>query len=191
MARRARREELLTVCAELFATKGIAATTVRDIGAAAGVHSGSLYHHFASKDAIVADVLAVFLEAVHRRFSTVVAEVDEPAARVRGFIRETLRVIEEHPHPTAMYQNDRQYLRDRGLLKPVDASSRAVRTYWMTAITDGIEVGVFRDDLPPEVFYRTMRDALWATPHWPDRADYAADEFAEVMADLFFSGYAT
>ena len=192
MARTAtRRDELLAVAAELFATKGIASTTVRDIGEAAGVHSGSLYHHFTSKDAIVADVLRALMDSVHRRFSAVAAQQASPADRVRSLVRETLRVIDDQPHATAMYQNDRQYLRERGLLAPVDESSRAVRGYWMDAIIEGVQAGVFRADLPPGLFYRTVRDTLWATPHWPQRQDYATDELAEILADLFFTGFAS
>jgi AcrR family transcriptional regulator len=50
---RDRRAVILARSAELFATRGVAATTVRDIGEAAGLLSGSLYHYFPSKDAIV------------------------------------------------------------------------------------------------------------------------------------------
>ena len=45
-----RREELLDLAATMFAQRGLRATTVRDIADAAGILSGSLYHHFASKE---------------------------------------------------------------------------------------------------------------------------------------------
>ena len=41
----------------MFARKGIGATTVREIADAVGVLSGSLYHHFESKDTIVDEIL--------------------------------------------------------------------------------------------------------------------------------------
>ena len=44
-----RREELLAIAASLFAERGFKNTTVRDIADAAGILSGSLYHHFDSK----------------------------------------------------------------------------------------------------------------------------------------------
>ena len=185
-----RRDEIMARAAELFARKGIAGTTVRDIGEVTGLFSGSLYHHFRSKHAIVAEILARYLDDIHTRFSAVVRRSDSPAQTVRGLILETLRVIEDHPHPTAIYQNDRRYLRDHGLLEPVDAASRKVRTYWLTAIEAGIAEGVFRDDIPAEVFYRTVRDTLWATVHWPGRARYSTTDFAAMMADLFFAGFA-
>ncbi len=184
-----RREEILALSAEMFATRGIAATTVRDIGEAAAVHSGSLYHHFRSKDVIVGEILGRFMADVQERFAAAVEAAATPADRVRGLIRETLRVIDDHPHATAMYQHDRQYLREHGLLDPVDDASRAVRGFWLDAIADGVADGTFRDDVPPEVFYRSVRDTLWATMHWTTRRGYDADEFAELMSRLFFDGF--
>lgn len=183
-----RRAAILACSAELFATRGVAATTVRDIGEAAGVLSGSLYHHFPSKDAIVGEVLSAFMEDIQHRFAEAARRAGTPEETVRRLVHETLAVIEEHPHPTAMYQNDRQYLRDRGLLEPVDSASRAVRSHWLEALEAGIADGTFRGDVPPEVFYRALRDTLWATMHWPNRKNFSTEEFADLLVDLFLHG---
>ncbi|WP_132879837.1 TetR/AcrR family transcriptional regulator [Tamaricihabitans halophyticus] len=179
----------MAVSAELFATKGIGPTTVRDIGEAAGVFSGSLYHYFRSKNAIVDAVLARFMDDIGSRFQAAVTRAGSPVAVVRALINETLLVIDDHPHPTKMYQNDRQYLRDNGLLERVDSASRAMRGFWLTAIRAGIADGSFRADIPPEVFYRSLRDTLWATMHWPNRSRYSTPEFAELISTLFFDGF--
>lgn len=186
-----RREKILAVSAELFATKGIASTTVRDIGEAADVFSGSLYHHFKSKNAIVAEILARYMNDIQRRFAEAVEHSQQPQEVLRGLILETLVIIEQHPHPTVIYQNDRRYLRDNGLLEPVDHASRSVREYWMTAIRAGVADGSLRDDIPAEVFYRSVRDSLWASMHWPIRGGYSTAEFANLLARLFFGGFAT
>lgn len=48
-----RRDELLELAAAMFAERGLRATTVRDIADSAGILSGSLYHHFSSKEEMV------------------------------------------------------------------------------------------------------------------------------------------
>ena len=53
-----RRQQILDTAAAVFAEKGIASTTVRDISEQVGIYSGSLYHHFKSKEEIVAGILA-------------------------------------------------------------------------------------------------------------------------------------
>lgn len=102
-----RREKILESSAELFARKGVATTTVREIGDAAGVFSGSLYHYFKSKNAIVAELMRGFITDIQLRFDQVEKTANDPEEVLRGLIRETLVVIELHPHPTAIYQNDR------------------------------------------------------------------------------------
>jgi AcrR family transcriptional regulator len=52
------REEILDASAELFATQGYAATSTRAIAEAVGIRQASLYYHFASKDQIMAELLA-------------------------------------------------------------------------------------------------------------------------------------
>lgn len=187
--RRARRGEILDIAAELFARKGVATTTVRDIGNAANIYSGSLYHFFASKDVMVAEILATFMDDVQRTFGDAVERAENPRAAVRGLIGATLDVIDRHPHATAIYQNDRAYLRDRGLLEPIDAASRGIRGFWMTALRQGVADGSFRDDVPAEVFYRSVRNTLWSTTHWPSRRTYRTDELAEIIWTMFFHGF--
>ena len=57
-----RRGELLAIAAQLFAERGLRETTVRDIADAAGILSGSLYHHFDSKESMVDEILRGFLD---------------------------------------------------------------------------------------------------------------------------------
>lgn len=52
-----RRQALLTAAAQLFRRKGFAATTTRDIAAAADMQSGSPFYHFKSKDALLYAVM--------------------------------------------------------------------------------------------------------------------------------------
>jgi TetR/AcrR family transcriptional regulator len=50
-------EEILFVAARLFASKGFGSTTTREIAHAAGLRQPSLFHYFASKEAILAELL--------------------------------------------------------------------------------------------------------------------------------------
>ena len=67
-----RREELLELAATMFAQRGLRATTVRDIADAAGILSGSLYHHFASKEEMVDEVLRTFLDWLFERYQRII-----------------------------------------------------------------------------------------------------------------------
>ena len=53
-----RRRKLMDGAAKLFRTQGFAATSTRDIAAAAGMHSGSPFYHFESKSALLYAVMS-------------------------------------------------------------------------------------------------------------------------------------
>jgi AcrR family transcriptional regulator len=81
-----RREVIMERAADLFAKQGVAATTVREIAEAVGILSGSLYHHFASKDAIVDAIVSSFMDDLVTRYSAVLASGTDPASRLRGLV---------------------------------------------------------------------------------------------------------
>ena len=101
-----RRELILSTAAEMFARKGLRATTVRGIADAVGMLSGSLYHHFPSKDAIVDEVLTRYLDAIRARYAVVLASGKGPAECLHDLVVTSLEAAEEHPHATAIYQNE-------------------------------------------------------------------------------------
>ena len=55
--RPSRREQILQAAAQLFAERGSRAVGVDDVGAAVGVTGPAIYRHFASKDAMLAEML--------------------------------------------------------------------------------------------------------------------------------------
>jgi len=70
-----RRVALLAAAASLFRRQGFAATTTRDIAAAAGMQSGSPFYHFKSKDALL---FAVMEEGMRTALSRQRAVVQAP-----------------------------------------------------------------------------------------------------------------
>lgn len=57
-----RRAQILSTAAELFARRGFHGVSVADLGAAVGISGPALYRHFASKDAMLAEMLVSISE---------------------------------------------------------------------------------------------------------------------------------
>src|SRR5436190_23445522 len=91
-----RRAELLLLAARLFAEKGFRATTVRDIADAAGVLSGSLYHHFDSKEAMVDELLGSFLDDLLTRYRAIAAAGDPPRQSLERLVEESFDTLPRH-----------------------------------------------------------------------------------------------
>ena len=58
-----RRQDILQQATQLFGSKGYGRTSIRDIAGAVGMLPGSVYYHFASKEALLA---AVYAESIDR-----------------------------------------------------------------------------------------------------------------------------
>ncbi|MFT4240928.1 MAG: TetR/AcrR family transcriptional regulator [Acidovorax sp.] len=86
-----RRRTLMDVAARLFITKGYAATSTRDIAAAAGMHSGSPFYHFESKNALLFAIMNEGMDTAVQSQQRVLAALAPDAAP-----RERLRVLIRH-----------------------------------------------------------------------------------------------
>lgn len=87
------RGRVLRAAAHLFLTRGYAQTTVRDIARAVGILSGSLFHHFDSKEALLEAVMAEVSELNTERMRLASASTAKPLARVRALVRCELESI--------------------------------------------------------------------------------------------------
>jgi AcrR family transcriptional regulator len=74
-----RRHALITAAARLFRDQGFDATSTRDIAAAVGMHSGSPFYHFKSKDALLYAVMEEGMRAAMARQASAL-QGDAPAA---------------------------------------------------------------------------------------------------------------
>ena len=87
-----RRQDLLREAARLFRQQGFAATSTRDIAAAAGMQAGSPFYHFDSKEALLAAVMQEGMErALRRQLAAIGAAVEAGMAAPRDCLRVLVR----------------------------------------------------------------------------------------------------
>jgi AcrR family transcriptional regulator len=174
------RARILAAALEVFGDRGIAASTVSDVAAAAGMTKGAVYSSFASKDELV---LAMMEEHAMQRLSAALAgfaeAADLPAAisRVGSVLVDAIRsdavwhrllaeyfALAQHDPTTRLaLRNRRREARDTvtraltqlsenlGVALPLPADQLAVVLF---AISNGlgIEAGIDPDAVPDELF---------------------------------------
>jgi len=77
-----RHREILEAAAVLFAERGYAATSVRDIGERVGLLGGSLYHYIKSKEALFVKIHDIALQVAEDRIRSVIAKAEGPWERL-------------------------------------------------------------------------------------------------------------
>ena len=115
--RPSRREQILQAAAQLFAERGSRAVGVDDVGAAVGVTGPAIYRHFASKDAMLAEMLLRISERLLEGGSERVADAGaDPAAQLRALV--AFQVDFALDNPALITVQDR----DLGSLTDADAA---------------------------------------------------------------------
>src|SRR3954454_8055682 len=105
-----RREELLRIAGALSAQRGFKTTTVRDIADSAGILSGSLYHHFDSKESMVDELLSTFQSALFATYDEIIDSDLDARAKVDAVVRASFDAIHDHHDEVAIFQGDATYL---------------------------------------------------------------------------------
>lgn len=161
-----RRSELLELAAEMFAERGLRATTVRDIADRAGILSGSLYHHFASKEEMVDDLLRGFLDWLFARYREIQDGAANPLERLKGLFMVSFEAIEHWHAQVVIYQDEAQRLSSQARFLYLEDLNKQQRKMWIDLLNQGIKEGYFRPDLDVDLVYRFIRDTTWVSVRW-------------------------
>jgi len=161
-----RRDEILKIAARLIAKRGYSATTVRDIAEEAGILSGSLYHHFSSKESMLQEILHDFMDRLLARYEEIAAEAADPRAGLDGLVEYAFETIDREPAAVGLYQNEAAFLATQPGFEFLLAESERVEKIWIDQLATGQASGVFRPENDPAVTYRFIRDAVWSTVRW-------------------------
>jgi TetR/AcrR family transcriptional regulator, cholesterol catabolism regulator len=185
-----RRAHLVVLAGELFAQKGYRATTVREIADAAGILSGSLYHHFDSKESIADEILSSFINEVLADYRGAVASAQDPRAAIEQIVRSTSLTLSRHRAALAMLQNDWSYFAAHPRFAYLPKALREIERIWVTQLEAGKASGLFRADLDAKLTYRLLRDILWIPEQWRRTRGYSTDQVVGGFLRILFDGIA-
>jgi AcrR family transcriptional regulator len=146
------RERILDTAAELFAERGYAGTSIRDIAERLDVTKAALYYHFTSKSEILHALVDQPLEAI-RQVTAQDLDVSTPEAR-RVYILAVLKALTECPPAAVRVFKDPDLQRLLG----VEVSNSGITEVLAVQLARGIS-GV---DNPAEIDPQIMLRAIGA-----------------------------
>jgi AcrR family transcriptional regulator len=177
----ATRRTVLDAAARLFDERGFAAVSIGDLTAASGVSNGSIYHHFGSKEGVLAEVVAGALEGYQQGLLAVLNDhAGDGPGGVRAAVAHELAWFEAHPREARLVLAHRDAVAATGRLREANRGTlRAVRAWARTAVgevdLDLLHVVVFaparelgalwvakRVKADPTTYSGPLGDAAWA-----------------------------
>lgn len=185
----ATRDRIVTRAATLFAEWGFEGASVSAIAAAVGVSKPALYHHFADKDEIYAEIVATVLSGMVQNANAALAEIEDPIEKLRAFMRAHANYFEKNRDAYIAAQ-----LGFRGLRSP-DKTTRATeyRDSYERLLRSILEEGrrssaLSIADVPTAgrlVLSALNWTARWYRPNGSQSAAEIADRYAAMLIDGF------
>ncbi|AQR64579.1 TetR family transcriptional regulator [Aquaspirillum sp. LM1] len=178
-----RRAELVRTAARLFRDQGYERTTVRDLGNAVGLQSGSLFYHFRTKEEILVAVMALGITSTTEKLAAALDVAATAHDKVSALI---------HVHLNSLLGENQAAL--EVMLYEWRSVSEAQRpgliilrdryeALWQTALDEAAAAGVVGQDT------RLLRRMLLGSLHWSVQwfkrdGEDSVDALAERMLKL-------
>lgn len=135
-----KRNEIVRAAIKLFAQKGFAGASVRDIAREVGLSEAALYKHFPSKDAMATAVVLQYTQFYIRVIDHWAGLPGPFGDRLDGLITETLRLHDEDPHGALLLQQRYRVLSETPV--PMRTPLEAFREMLDAAVASG--------EIPPQ-----------------------------------------
>jgi AcrR family transcriptional regulator len=133
------RERILDTAERLFAERGVAATSVRDITGAAGVNLGAINYHFGTKQELAAEVFRRRLEPVSERQLALLDKVVQKAGakppKLEVVLEAMIRPIVENSFAAGKRNVTFTRLMEQSVSEPNSELRRWMRTYTLKIAT--------------------------------------------------------
>lgn len=157
------REKILDAGREMFATRGIEATTMRAIAQRIEYTPTAIYHHFKDKDELILEICHTDFARLGRQFTTM-ERIDDPVERLRRIGRAYVEFAIDFPHHyrimfmTSIPAHD--HVVD-GFMEKHNPEEDAYG-FLVATVADGIEQGRFRPEFTDA---HELAQIVWAGVH--------------------------
>ena len=156
-----RRQQILDIAAGLFAQKGFHGVSVAELGSACGISGPALYKHFASKDAMLAEMLVSISERLLSEGTSRAGDAPGPRAAIEALVEWHIEFSLSHRALIVVQDRDWSSLPDQARER-VRSLQREYVDVWAT------ELRRIHPDLTPDRA-RAMAHAAFgllnSTPH--------------------------
>lgn len=178
------RDRILRAAARLFREKGYKGTTVREIADAVGLLSGSLFHHFASKEEILLEIMREAFLSVCIRGEEILVRESDPVVQLRELMRLELNSIvndERKDYHVVLYFDWREAPESA---KPeLNRYRKRYLHCWQKALEGCDALGKLRCD--PSAANHIIHGALRGAMTWfKPGGRYSVEEFGDILLHL-------
>ena len=182
--------EILDKAEKLFLTLGIRSVSMDDISQAMGMSKKTLYQYFQNKDALVQEVIESHVEREQDEINQIKLEAKDALYELKKIGSMVIRNIED-VSPSTLHDLQKYYRHSFEIL--MKEQNEFVYQCFIENIKRGVEEGLYRSDLNPEIVARIYSSSSFfvvealADPSFK----YSRKELIEELYNYHVRGIAT
>lgn len=181
------RDHILEAAAQIFSEKGYHATSMQDIAEAVRLQKASLYHHVASKQEILFDLLEIALDLLIEQQEAVMALPQPPEVKLRHAISAYIKILTDHQALSAVLLLEYRSLEPALRLRHINKRDR-YEALWRSLIQEGKTAGVF-DAIDTAFAARALLGEMnWTITWYKAGGSLTAQQIADKYSDLLMRG---
>ena len=181
----ANRARVIAIAADLFARNGYHGTGMAELGDAAGLGRGALYHYIGSKEAVLYAISKDQVDTMNAFAEELLDQSLDAGELLRRLARGLLRNIAEHRSEWAVFFREYTALTGERRDHLVAARER-YESYWRQALDSGVRAGALKQTprlLVKGILGMLNYTYLWLEPNGELTPDQVADLFLDAVID--------
>ena len=137
------RESVMAAAVQLFAEYGYHAASMRDIARMAGIQAASIYYHYASKQALLVEIMETYMLQLNAALDHILRDEHEPQQRLSAAIANHIRQHTTHKNEFFIIDTEIRALEGEKRAYILSLRDR-YEALLQELLQDGMERGVFR-----------------------------------------------
>lgn len=180
-------EQILTVSAELFSSKGYHGASLDDIGERLGIQKAALYHYVRSKEDILVEIYDRMLTRAEAEVLPIADEPFSPDERLRRMVSSYIGLMIEQADMWSLIHFQQNALPAANY----EATLRRKRTFekkFEAVVREGQATGLFKP-MPTRLMVLSLFGMCNYVHHWIKFAPFPKDEITGVVCEILERGF--
>ncbi|OUR87992.1 TetR family transcriptional regulator [Gammaproteobacteria bacterium 42_54_T18] len=160
------RGRILAAAAHLFQKKGFERATVRDLAQAVGMQSGSIFHHFKTKEEILRNVMIEVIRFNTERMEQELKNAKDIRGKVLALMKSELQSVNgETGEAMAVLIYEWRSLKPESQQEILELRE-VYEQMWLNVFDDAKEAGLIEEDVDTFILRRFITGALGWSNFW-------------------------
>lgn len=150
-----RKKEIALAALDLFAEKGLDATSISEVAQQAGIGKGTVYEYFSSKEELILAAFITWIEGMMGpELEEMLLSIDDPEQRLRLLVQGMMEAFINDERVVKLTLIMFQMMFDNDALlqnKQVSKMFRGLRKFLSDILLEGIAQGVFKPEIARDI----------------------------------------